>query len=177
MTKATSRPLTGELLPPERTTVDPLLEQISEWMDSKFEIPGLRWRFGLDALLGLVPGIGDTVTFAVSCYIIWAAAQHGASAITIARMGMNVGVDLAIGSIPLIGDVFDVAWKSNVRNVELLRRTLNVPAHARRRAEWFDWLVVIGGTAVLFVALVSIVLLTWTAVAWVLGQVTDMLSG
>src|SRR5687768_5907022 len=134
-----------ELLPPERESIEPFLQQLSEWMDSKFEVPGLNIRFGLDAILGLIPGLGDAIAFFISCYIIGAANHLGVPRITIARMGMNVAVDLVLGAVPLIGDLFDVAWKANTRNVELLRRTLEVSPDQRRRATLSDWLFVIGG--------------------------------
>src|SRR5262245_42200736 len=94
-----------ELLPPEREEILPFLKELSEWMDSKFEIPGTGVRFGLDPVLGLFPGLGDLLTFLVSCVILSAAARHGVSRITIARMYMNVAIDLVLGSVPLLGDL------------------------------------------------------------------------
>jgi hypothetical protein len=162
-----------ELLPPERESLEPFLEQLSQWMDSKFQIPGLNIRFGLDALLGLIPGLGDGIAFLVSCYIIGAANHLGVPRITIARMGLNVGIDLVLGAVPLIGDLFDVAWKANTRNVELLRRTLEVSPGQRRRATWADWLFVVGGMVGLFVALTTIVWLTWSALSWLFGALLN----
>jgi hypothetical protein len=161
-----------ELLPPERESLEPFLEQLSEWMDSKFEIPGLNVRFGLDALLGLVPGLGDGLAFLISCYIIAAANHLGVPRITIARMGLNVAIDLVVGAVPLIGDLFDVAWKANTRNVELLRRTLEMSPGQRRRATLMDWLFVGGGMVGLFIALVTIAYVTWSALSWLFGGLT-----
>lgn len=176
MTHAGTKPSKIEILPPEGEGMDPFLEELSQWMDSKFEIPGLKWRFGLDAVLGLLPGLGDTVTFLVSCYILLAAARHGVPRITIARMGMNVAIDLAMGCIPILGDVFDIAWKANTRNVELLKRTLDTPLHARRRGQWADWLFVIGGMTILFLGMLTMVYLTWSALAWLFGRFEASLS-
>ena len=172
MVDTAHKPAKIELLPPERetTTLDPLLEELADWMDTKFEIPGLRWRFGLDAVLGLIPGLGDAVMFFVSCYMLSAAARYGVPRIVILRMGLNVAVDLAIGSIPILGDFLDIAWKANTRNVQLLRRTLQTPERSRLRGTWADWLFVIGAFVALFLALTVVVGLTWTVIGWVFSQ-------
>jgi hypothetical protein len=86
-------------------------------MDSAFMIPGLNRRVGLDAVLGLVPGVGDALSAALASYIIWEARQLGLPRWKIARMIGNVAVDTAIGVIPFAGDVFDVFFKANERNL------------------------------------------------------------
>jgi hypothetical protein len=98
------------------------LDAIARWMDSAFVVPGTRFRFGFDAMLGLLPGLGDAASAAASVYIMARARQLGASRATMLRMGMNLMLDVVIGAIPLVGDAFDVYWKANLRNVELLRR-------------------------------------------------------
>lgn len=100
------------------------LEAFADLMDSRFYIPGTNWRFGLDGLVGLIPGIGDAATAAVAFFILWEGYQLGASKATLARMAGNIAIDFAIGTIPVAGDIFDVAFKSNRRNVALLRRHL-----------------------------------------------------
>src|SRR5690242_13196863 len=95
------------------------LELLSRWLDNAFEIPFLRWRFGLDPILGLFPGIGDTITALASLYILATATRLGAPRIALARMSVNIALDFILGSIPLIGDLFDVWWKSNQMNVQL----------------------------------------------------------
>ena len=95
-------------------------------MDDLFRVPVLGWRFGLDALIGLIPGLGDTSTALVSFYILAAAVRHGVPKITILRMGMNIGIDYLLGSLPVVGDVADAWWKSNQKNVALLRRRATV---------------------------------------------------
>ena len=170
MSKANVREPVIDVLPPESNSseVDPLLNELADWMDTRFEIPGFRWRFGLDALLGLIPGLGDTVTFLISCYILTAAARLGVPRITLARMGMNSIIDFALGSIPLVGDVFDVAWKANTRNVALLRRSLELTPHNQRRARRGDWLFVVGVAIVLLSALAGSIALAWTVIVWTL---------
>jgi hypothetical protein len=94
-------------------------------LDTAFLIPGTNIRFGLDALIGLVPGIGDAVTTAMSLFIVHEAHQLGAPAHTIARMLGNVAIDGVVGAVPLVGDAFDVMWRSNRRNMRLLREWLD----------------------------------------------------
>lgn len=100
------------------------IERLADWLDTRWRIPGLGWRFGLDSIIGLVPGVGDTITGALSLYIIARAHQLGASNGLMARMGWNVLVDSVLGAVPLVGDLFDLANKSNTRNIRLLLRDL-----------------------------------------------------
>ena len=113
-------------------------------MDDLFRIPVLGWRFGLDALIGLIPGFGDTATSLVSFYILVNAVRYGVPKITLLRMGLNLGIDYALGSIPLVGDFFDAWWKSNQRNLDLLRKRATVSAEEARAASASDWLFVGG---------------------------------
>ena len=103
---------------------DPRLESIAALLDTAFLVPGTNIRFGLDGLIGLVPGIGDTLTTAMSCWLIYEAHQLGAPRQLITRMIGNVALDGFVGSVPLIGDAFDVMWRSNRRNMKLLREWL-----------------------------------------------------
>ena len=105
---------------------------LARLLDNVVGIPGTSIRFGLDPLLGLVPGLGDLAGAAMSGYIVLLAAQFGAPASVIARMLGNVVVDTVGGSLPFLGDLFDAAWKSNVKNVELLERWLAEPRRTRR---------------------------------------------
>lgn len=112
----------------------PELEQLrtlSRVLDSAFTIPGTDFRFGLDALVGLVPGFGDAVGALFSGYIILQARRLGAPSAVINRMIVNVGVDTVVGSMPLFGDLFDAGWKANTRNLALLEQHLEQPAAAR----------------------------------------------
>ncbi len=93
-------------------------------MDSIVTIPGTNVRIGVDAVLGLVPVIGDVISQAVSSYIIWEARQLGVSRWTLARMIGNSLIDMTIGAIPLVGDAFDVAFRANLKNLALLKAEL-----------------------------------------------------
>ena len=97
------------------------LAGIASRLDNIFRLPGTRIRFGWDGIASLVPVIGDTLALAPAAFIVWRAHQMGAPAHLLGRMGVNVGLDYVIGSIPVIGTVFDVGWKANIRNVALLK--------------------------------------------------------
>ncbi|NEU12980.1 DUF4112 domain-containing protein [Methylobacterium sp. BTF04] len=100
------------------------LEAFAHLMDTAFVIPGINRRVGLDALIGLVPVIGDVAGMLLSSYVIYEARRLGVPRWLIARMALNVAFDGVIGSVPLAGDIFDAAFKANRRNVRLLRRHL-----------------------------------------------------
>ena len=106
---------------PSRADSVARLDALAHLLDSAFLIPGTNQRVGIDALLGLIPGIGDLVSTALASYIIWEAKQLGLPRWKIARMIGNVAVDTTVGAIPLVGDLFDVAYKSNRRNLKILR--------------------------------------------------------
>ena len=110
------------------------LERVEEWLDTKFRLPVLGYRFGLDGVIGLIPGVGDAVTAATSAVFITDAWKMGASKRVIARMSANVGLDFAVGLVPVVGDVLDFAFKSNVKNLKLLKqeRARLREEHARR---------------------------------------------
>ena len=98
------------------------VERIARLMDSQFQLPGTRFRFGLDPLLGLLPVVGDLSTRAVSGALLLTMLRHGASGAVVVRMAFNILLDTIIGAIPILGNLFDFAYKSNERNVALLRR-------------------------------------------------------
>lgn len=103
-------------------------------MDAGIRVPGTRLRFGLDPILGLIPGVGDTAGAVLASWIFVEAARRGASRETLTRIAANIALDACIGAIPGLGDVFDFTWKANLRNVALLERQLADP-HAARRAD------------------------------------------
>jgi len=105
------------------------LEKMADLLDQRFTIPGTRIGVGLDAVLGLIPGVGDTVTAIPGLYLIGRAKTLGVRKRTLLRMAKNLGIDLVIGAIPLVGDWFDIGFRSNVKNVALIRSDL------RRQAE------------------------------------------
>lgn len=98
------------------------IDGLARLMDSQFTVPGTQIKLGLDALIGLIPGIGDTISLGISGYIVAHAHSLGAPKRLLARMGFNIFMDWLIGLVPLIGDIFDVGWKANNRNASLLRR-------------------------------------------------------
>jgi hypothetical protein len=101
------------------------LDGLATLLDTAFFIPGTNIRFGVDAMIGLVPGIGDAITTAMSLYIVHEARQLGAPRRLIARMLANVALDGVVGAVPLLGDAFDVMWRANRRNMTLLRNHLD----------------------------------------------------
>lgn len=100
------------------------LDRLAELMDNRFVIPGTSIRFGLDSLLGLLPGVGDTATLLVTLYLADWAKRYDLPAHLRARIYWNAFIDWLIGLVPFAGDIFDVGWKSNVRNVALIRQYL-----------------------------------------------------
>jgi hypothetical protein len=101
------------------------IEALATLLDTALVIPGTNLRFGFDALIGLVPGIGDAVTTALSLWLVKEARALGAPGHLVARMLGNIAIDGVVGAVPLLGDVFDLVWKSNRRNLHLLRRHLD----------------------------------------------------
>ena len=132
--------------------IDKHLERVGWLMDEVFRVPVLGWRFGLDAVLGLIPGLGDTSTSLVSFYILAAAVRYRVPKVTLLRMGLNIAFDYVIGSLPLVGDVADAWWKSNRMNLELLRKRATVSADEARSGKASDWLFV-GGIIAILIAL------------------------
>jgi hypothetical protein len=100
------------------------LAQLADLLDTRYRIPGTSWRFGIDAILGLVPGVGDTLAALPALFLIWRARQIGVPNSLLLRMIANVGIDTVIGSMPIAGNIFDLFFKASRRNVALLRRHL-----------------------------------------------------
>jgi hypothetical protein len=101
------------------------LEALEMLLERSFHIPGTRIPFGLDSIVGLVPVLGDIVTAAMGAYMIWEARNLGMSKWQLTRMAANLGIDTAIGAIPLLGDVFDFMWRSNSKNLRIIKRHLD----------------------------------------------------
>ena len=102
------------------------LRRLSYTLDNAFTVPVINYRVGWDAIIGLIPGIGDAVTLLPSGYLIYQAHQLGAPRPLLVRMMVNVGLEALIGTIPLIGDIFDAVWKANARNLAMLERHLGM---------------------------------------------------
>lgn len=140
------------------------LDRIAWYLDSSIPVPGLEIRFGLDPLIGLFPGIGDTLGAIVSSYILSEAARLGAPKSVLLKMAFNIALDAILGAIPILGDLFDVVWKANQRNMQLLGTYLEKPRKAVVTSRLFVWslaLVLIG--FVIFVGMVGFALIRW---AW-----------
>jgi hypothetical protein len=133
----------------------PNLDILAKLMDSQFKIPGTNIRFGLDPLIGLVPGAGDFVTFLISGYMMTILAKNGASGFVLARMTLNILIDALVGSIPLLGDVFDVAFKANRRNMKLMHEH-----YVEGRHKGGAWKVIV---PILFILLLVIIGLAWVS--------------
>jgi hypothetical protein len=165
------RPVAFEGRRASQAEVEESLEQLSRWMDGLFRIPGLGWRFGLDALVGLIPGIGDTATTVVSFYVLAAGVRYRVSKITLLRMGFNIAIDYVLGSVPVIGDIFDSFWKSNKKNVELIRERATVSPAEARHGRLSDWLFVGVLMLLLLLLLVGSVVVAWWILSFLARQI------
>jgi hypothetical protein len=142
------------------------LESLAYWLDGAFRVPVLGWRFGVDALLDLIPGIGDALGAMASLYIFQAARGFGLPRITLVRMALNIGIDFIGGLLPFAGAVFDAYWKANLWNVALLKRHLAATPLESRRARRGDTLFVAMIIAVLLLTMVAAAALVyWIAAA------------
>ena len=103
---------------------------VARLLDDSIRLPGTKFKIGLDPIIGVLPVAGDAVAAALSGYIVLESARLGVSYLTLLRMLANVGVDFAVGSVPVVGDIFDVAWKANVRNLQLALADLGVDDEA-----------------------------------------------
>jgi hypothetical protein len=158
----------GEILAPHdrwgrggRWFGDERLQWLENLLDEAFVIPGTKIRFGVDGIIGLVPGIGDVLAGLLSLLIPLAAWMRGVPYVTIARMLLNVTIGLIVGSVPFLGDAFDIFWKANRRNYRLLTRSISEP----RKHVWQDWVfLVIFGSFIAVVFMIPILLLVWLLV-------------
>ena len=139
------------------------VELFARLMDSQFQIPGTRFRFGLDPLLGLIPGIGDFTGFLLSAYMLLICARNGASGYLLARMTLNILIDALIGSIPLIGDVFDFAYKANNLNLKLMQQH-----YTKGRYKGGAWKVVMPVVIILFAVIACLAWCSYKAFIWLM---------
>lgn len=144
------------------------LSWLSHLLDNAIPVPGTSYRFGLDPILGLIPAAGDSLGAILSVVIIWESAQLGASRPTLLRMILNVLFEALVGIVPVLGDLFDVAWKANARNLSLLEQELDSPTTCRR-VNLFFLIGVLAGTVLLLLTLILTPLLLLSAGLSLLG--------
>ena len=139
------------------------LRRLSYMLDSAIPIPGTRFRFGLDPLLGLLPGAGDFLGTALSAYIVVEAARLGLPRPALVEMVSNILFETVLGTVPVVGDFVDAGWKANVKNIRLLEEHLDVPQQRRQKADWFFIALLLGGLLliVMLVAAISAMILRW----------------
>ncbi len=141
---------------------DENLDLLSHLLDDCFRIPRTTIRFGLDGIVGFIPGVGDAIGGIASCIIIFAAWVRGVSYITLARMLANWGIEVLLGAVPVLGNLFDIGWKANRRNYALLTGSLADPQGVRRRS-WLFFAVLCVILAVMLVG--PMLLLVWISVS------------
>ena len=140
----------------KKIEVEEGLENLSHYLDGLFRIPGTGWRFGLDSVIGLIPNVGDTLTSFASFYILFAGVRYGVPKITLLRMAFNIGLDYVVGTIPFIGDAFDFFWKSNKRNMDLIRER----GTGKNKGTTGDYVFVFAIIGILIAILVGSILLS-----------------
>ncbi|MGB3800235.1 MAG: DUF4112 domain-containing protein [Lewinella sp.] len=138
------------------------VDTFSRALDTKFRIPGTDIRFGLDFILGLVPGAGDLLSMGMSGTLVATMARHGASPRLVARMVVNIVLDAVVGSVPIIGNIFDLVYKANYRNAKLMREYYDEGKHTGS-----VWPVVLGVVAAVLIAMVLVVWLTIAIFGWI----------
>ena len=150
----TGRPLDPEVIPPGQRLParDPWIEHIATLMDGVLPIG--RWSIGLDALLGLVPGFGDLASALISMMIVLRAVQAGVPRVAVARMMTNIAIDTVVGSIPILGDVFDIAYRSNLKNLRIYEESLAARGHATAR-HWGFFVASLAGLGAAVAAVVA----------------------
>lgn len=140
------------------------VDGFSQLLDTKFRVPGTEQRFGIDFLLGLLPGVGDLISLGMSGMLVATMAKNGASPMLVARMLVNVLLDALIGSIPVLGNIFDFFYKANYRNAELMREYYDEGKH-----QGSVWPVVIGVVIAIFLILALCVWVILELFQWIIG--------
>ncbi len=144
------------------------LRTLSRILDDAVAVPGTRFRFGLDAILGLIPGVGDLTGAVMTGYTIVAAYRMGVPGSVLLNMVLNLGIDAAVGAVPLLGDLFDFAFKANRRNLDLLERYVRQPDSTRKSSRG-ALVIALGGLALLAIGMI------WLA-ATIVQAVASLLS-
>jgi Domain of unknown function (DUF4112) len=136
---------------------------LAELLDQRFRIPGTSIRIGLDPLIGLIPGIGDTLANLAGSAILFIGAKFNLPKVVLLRMALNIALNTLIGAIPFVGDLFSIWFRSNVRNVQLLERYAGEHRQTAATSDWLFVFAVIGGLLLLLIAVL-------VALGWLLRQ-------
>ncbi len=155
-------------LHPTAVQIERELEVLTQIMDNQFRIPVLGWRFGLNAIIDLIPEFGDIITTIVALYILVSAVRYRVPKITLLRMGLTIAIYFVGGLLPFIGYLFDVWWKPNVRNLKLLRERATVSKEQAKRGRTSDWLfvgLIIGTVAALLAGSIVLTISVWWYIA------------
>lgn len=142
-------------------------QKLAHWMDDRFTIPGTNIRFGLDPVLSLIPGAGDWLAGLISTYFILLGVRADVPPAVVLRMGFNILIDVVVGSIPLLGDIFDVGWKANTKNAALLEEYKADAKTTERHSRALLWTV----AAVMFILVVGLLIL----IGWAIGELLEAL--
>ena len=145
------------------------LRRISHLLDNAIPIPGTKYRIGLDPILGLIPGGGDLIGSIFAGYVVFKSAQMGVPQETLVKMAANIVFDTVAGTVPVAGDLLDVAWKANVKNIELLDAHLGSPEPAGKKA---DWLFVVALLLGLMLIVGGVIFLSVLFFGWVFRALT-----
>jgi Domain of unknown function (DUF4112) len=144
------------------------LRQISNLLDNAIPIPGTKYRIGLDPILGLLPGGGDLIGSIFAGYVVFKSAQMGVPRDTLVQMAANIVFDTVVGTVPVAGDLIDVAWKANVKNIELLDAHLGSPEPGKKA----DWLFVVALLLGLTLIVGGLIFLSVMVFGWVFRALT-----
>jgi hypothetical protein len=135
--------------------------RLARLLDTALRIPGTRIRFGVDALLGIVPGLGDAVGALIGGYIVWAAVRAGAPRPVVGRMLANIAVDAIVGAVPVAGTIFDVAYKANYRNAQMLVAWAQTPAAVEARQRRLALALVLSLLGLIAIAVAALAFGIW----------------
>lgn len=132
-------------------------KRVAHLLDSQFSIPGTNIRFGLDPVIGLIPGAGDWITGLLSVFFMVQAARYRAEPTVLFRMFFNIVLDITIGFVPLLGDLFDISWKANTRNAKLLAELHHRPDETVQQSRLLIWTLLMAAVMVIFCLLFVVV--------------------
>ena len=142
-------------------------KQLAELLDSKFRIPGTNIRFGIDPIIGLIPGAGDVFAGVISLYFLIQAALSGGRVSVLGRMFLNILLDVLIGSVPVLGEAFDIYWKANLRNSRILNELQQHPRKTTSESRLWIWFVVAQFVGII----IGIILL----IGWAIAELFELI--